>query len=299
MTTNHLTPTLKADVLIEALGWIRQFRDKYTVIKLGGSVLEHPDHLRHLLLDIVFMETVGMRPVVVHGGGAAISRAMDEAGLKPHFIQGRRYTDDATRDIVEQVLAYETNEMIADRIEELGGRAAPLNFRTKNDVLIGEKLTLKDEAGQSMDLGHVGVVTRVDLSTIHNLCIAGIVPVIPSMCRTESGEKLNVNADTAATAVAQALGAEKMMYLSDVNGVRANKSDHNSVISSLTASQAREMIRTGAVDSGMIPKIEACLETLDKGIRKIHVIDGRQRHSLLLEIYTNTGVGTEIVKDHA
>ena len=299
MSTNHLTPTLKADVLIEALGWIRQFRDKYTVIKLGGSVLEQPDHLRHLLLDIVFMETVGMRPVVVHGGGAAISRAMDAAGLVPRFIQGRRYTDDATRDIVEQVLAYETNEMIADKIEDLGGRAAPLNFRTKNDVLTGEKLVLKDDAGQPIDLGHVGVVTKVDLSTIHNLCIAGIVPVIPSMCRSETGEKLNVNADTAATAVAQALGAEKMMYLSDVNGVRANKDDHTSVISSLTATQAREMIRTGAVDQGMIPKIEACLETLERGIRKIHVIDGRQRHSLLLEIYTNRGVGTEIVKDQA
>ncbi len=297
MSTHHLTPILKADVLIEALGWIRQFRDKYTVIKLGGSVLEHPDQLRHLLLDIVFMETVGMRPVVVHGGGAAISRAMDEAGLKPRFIQGRRYTDDATRAIVEQVLAYETNEMIADRIEELGGRSAPLNFRTKNDVLIGEKLRLTDDSGQPIELGHVGVVTRVDLSTIHNLCIADIVPVIPSMCRTESGEKLNVNADTAATAVAQALGAEKMMYLSDVNGVRANQHDPSSVISSLTASQARQMIQSGAIDQGMIPKIEACLETLDKGIRKIHVIDGRQRHSLLLEIYTNTGVGTEIVKD--
>lgn len=297
MSTSHLTPTLKADVLIEALGWIRQFRDKYTVIKLGGSILEHPHQLRHLLLDIVFMETVGMRPVVVHGGGAAISRAMDAAGLEPRFIQGRRYTDDATRDIVEQVLAYETNEALADQIEFLGGRAAPLNFRTKNDVLIGEKLTLKDEAGQSIDLGHVGVVTRVDISTIHNLCIAGIVPVIPSMCRTTTGEKLNVNADTAATAVAQALGAEKMMYLSDVNGVRANKDDPDSVISSLTASEAREMIRTGAVDKGMIPKIEACLETLERGIRKIHVIDGRERHSLLLEIYTNTGVGTEIVKD--
>lgn len=297
VSTSHLTPTLKADVLIEALGWIRQFRDKYTVIKLGGSVLEHPDQLRHLLLDIVFMETVGMRPVVVHGGGAAISRAMDAAGLKPHFIQGRRYTDDATRDIVEQVLAYETNEGLADQIELLGGRAAPLNFRTKNDVLTGERLTLRGDAGEPIDLGHVGVVTKVDLSTIHNLCIAGIVPVIPSMCRTADGEKLNVNADTAATAVAQALGAEKMMYLSDVNGVRANKDDPDSVISSLTAGEALEMIRTGAVDKGMIPKIEACLETLEKGIRKIHVIDGRERHSLLLEIYTNTGVGTEIVKD--
>jgi acetylglutamate kinase len=291
-----LTPTEKADVLIEALGWIRQFRDKVTVIKLGGSLLDDVDALRHLLVDIVFMETVGMRPVVVHGGGAAINRAMDTAGLTPRFIQGRRYTDEATRDIVERVLAYETNEHIAERIEAFGGRAAPLNFRTTN-VLWGERLSLKDEAGQPVDLGSVGNVTRVDRNTISNLCYAGIVPVIPSMCLGEDGEKLNVNADTAATAVAQAMGSEKLIYMSDVNGVRLRKEDPDSLINSLTASQALELIRNGSIEKGMIPKVEACLDTLGKGIRKIHIIDGRERHALLLEIYTNKGVGTEIVKD--
>jgi acetylglutamate kinase len=297
-TAEHelLTPTEKAAVLIEALGWIRQFRDKVTVIKLGGSLLDDVDALRHLLIDIVFMETVGMRPVVVHGGGAAINRSMDAAGLTPRFIQGRRYTDDATRDIVEQVLAYETNEHIADRIEEFGGRAAALNFRTTN-VLWGEKLTLDDEQGQPIDLGSVGTVTRVDRGTISNLSFAGTVPVIPSMCLSESGEKLNVNADTAATAVAQALGAEKLVYMSDVNGVRRKKDDPASLINSLTASQARELMRDGVIEKGMIPKVEACLETLGRGIRKVHIIDGRERHALLLEIYTNKGVGTEIVKD--
>jgi len=291
-----LTPTEKADVLIEALGWIRQFRDKVTVIKLGGSLLDDVDALRHLLVDIVFMETVGMRPVVVHGGGAAINRAMDAAGLTPRFIQGRRYTDDATRDIVERVLAYETNEHIAERIEVFGGRAAPLNFRTTN-VLWGERLALQDDAGQHIDLGSVGTITRVDRTTISNLCYAGIVPVIPSMCLSEDGEKLNVNADTAATAVAQAMGSEKLVYMSDVNGVRLRKDDPDSLIHSLTASQAQELIRNGSIERGMIPKVEACLETLGRGIRKIHIIDGRERHALLLEIYTNKGVGTEIVKD--
>jgi len=293
-----LTPTEKADVLIEALGWIRQFRDKVTVIKLGGSLLDDVDALRHLLVDIVFMETVGMRPVVVHGGGAAINRAMDAAGLTPRFIQGRRYTDDATRDIVERVLAYETNEHIAERIEVFGGRAAPLNFRTTN-VLWGERLALQDDAGQHIDLGSVGTITRVDRTTISNLCYAGIVPVIPSMCLSEDGEKLNVNADTAATAVAQAMGSEKLVYMSDVNGVRLRKDDPDSLIHSLTASQAQELIRNGSIERGMIPKVEACLETLGRGIRKIHIIDGRERHALLLEIYTNKGVGTEIVKDPA
>ena len=283
-------------MLIEALGWIRQFRDKVTVIKLGGSLLDDVDALRHLLIDIVFMETVGMRPVVVHGGGAAINRAMDAAGLAPRFIQGRRYTDNATRDIVEQVLAYETNEHIAERIEAFGGRAAPLNFRTTN-VLWGERLVLADDPGRPVDLGSVGDVTRVDRSTINNLCYAGTVPVIPSMCLAEDGEKLNVNADTAAAAVAQALGAEKLIYMSDVNGVRQRREDPASLIGSLTASQARALIGSGAIETGMIPKVEACLETLGKGIRKIHILDGRERHGLLLEIYTNKGVGTEIVKD--
>jgi len=285
----------KADVLIEALEWIRKFRDKVTVIKLGGSVMEDASALRHLLLDIVFMSTVGMRPVVVHGGGAAISREMEKAGLLPRFIQGRRYTDAATRDIVERVLAYETNEHIAARIEELCGRAAPLNFRTTN-VLFGERLELAGADGQPVDLGYVGNVTRVDSTTINNLCYAGIVPVIPSMCIDERGEKFNVNADTAATAVASATGAEKLVYLSDVNGVRRDKNDPDSLVHSLTAEEARAMLASGAIESGMIPKVQACLETLDKGVRKIHIIDGRLRHSLLLEVYTSRGVGTEIVQ---
>lgn len=286
----------KADTLIEALGWIRRFRDKITVIKLGGSVLEHEQALRHVLLDIVFMETVGMRPVVVHGGGAAIDRAMDAAGLVPRKIRGRRYTDEATLKIVEQVLGYEMNERLAAQIEELGGRAMPLNFRTTN-VLFGERLTLTGEDGQPLDLGHVGRVTRVDRTTIENLCYAGQVPVIPSLALDETtGGKLNVNADTAATAVAQAVGAEKLVYMSDVNGVRRNKQDPDSIIHSLTDREARELIQSGVIDAGMIPKVEACLETLDRGVRKVHIIDGRLRHSLLLEIYTTRGVGTEIVK---
>jgi acetylglutamate kinase len=293
---HHQHAIEKADVLIEALGWIRRFRDKVTVIKLGGSVMENENHLRHLLIDVVFMETVGMRPVVVHGGGAAIDRAMAEAGLQPRKIQGRRYTDDATLKIVEEVLAYKTCEDIAHEIEEFGGRAMPLNFRSTN-VLFGERITLKDEAGADVDLGHVGRVTRVDRTTIENLCYAGQVPVIPSMCLGPAGEKLNVNADTAATAVAAALGAEKLIFLSDVNGVRRKKDDPKTLINSLTETQARQMIRDGAIESGMIPKVEACLETLGQGVRKIHVIDGRLRHSLLLEIYTNKGVGTEMMRD--
>ncbi len=290
----------KADILIEAMGWIRQFRDKITVIKLGGSVMEDPEALRHLLVDIVFMETVGMKPIVVHGGGAAISRAMAEANIEPRFIQGRRYTDDATLAIVERVLAGEVNETLATRIEEFGGRAMPLNFSgMNNNVLFGEKLQLTDDDGQPVDLGSVGHVTRVDRETLDNLTYAGQVPVIPSMCETQEGTRLNVNADTAATAVAQAVGAEKLVFLSDINGVRRDKNDPESLIHSLTPDAARELIRDGSIETGMIPKVEACLETLSKGVGKIHIIDGRLRHSLLLEIFTNRGVGTEIVGEPA
>ncbi len=285
----------KADVLIEAMGWIRQFRGKITVIKLGGSLMQDEDALRHVLLDIVFMETVGMLPVVVHGGGAAISRAMDAAGIAPNFIQGRRYTDDATLEIVEKVLAGEVNERITQLIEDYGGRAVNLNFANSNEVLHGERIELPGENGEMIDLGHVGRVTRVDRAVIENLCYADQVPVIPSMCiNDETGEKLNVNADTAANAVAIALGAEKLVFLSDVNGVRVDKDDPDSLIHSLNEQRARELITSGSINSGMIPKVEACLETLHKGVKKIHIIDGRLRHSLLLEVYTTSGVGTQI-----
>jgi acetylglutamate kinase len=287
---------LKADVLIEALTWIRKFRGKATVIKLGGSVMEEERAMTHLLLDIVFMETVGMRPVVVHGGGAAITRAMKESGLQARFVQGRRYTDDATLEIVERVLAGQVNEQLAQRIIDLGGQAQPLNFRTTN-VLFGEKIRLQGPDGESLDLGHVGEVTRVDGATIQQLFSTGVVPVIPSMCITPDGEKLNVNADTAAMAVAQALQAEKLVFLSDVNGVRRDKNDPDSLIHSLTAEQAKELIATGVVESGMIPKVQACLDILEHGVRKVHIIDGRLRHSLLLEVYTSKGVGTEIIKN--
>jgi len=284
----------KADTLIEALGWIRRFRDKVTVIKLGGSLMEKPDSLLHVLVDIVFMETVGMRPVVVHGGGAAISRAMDAAGIKPQFIQGRRYTDQRSLEIVERVLAGEINESLSQRIEELGGRAMSLNFRS-TCVLYGHRMQLTDDQGQPIDLGHVGEVTRVDRSLIEKLGQAGLIPVIPSMCWDEEGHKLNVNADTAAMAVAEALGAEKLVFLSDVPGVLRDKNDPSSLVHTLNGGEARRLIQQGVVGGGMIPKVEACLATLERGVKKIHIVDGRVRHSLLLEIYTTSGVGTEIV----
>lgn len=288
----------KADTLIEALGWIRKFRDTTTVIKLGGSVVEHPDSLRHLLLDIVFLSTLGMRIVVVHGGGKAINRAMDKAGIEPKWVQGRRYTDDATLAIVEKVLATDLNHELVAKLEEYGGRAMSLNFLSTN-VLFGETLALDGPDGEQLDLGYVGEVTKVDRLTIDNLMYAGQVPVIPSMAMGPDGQKLNVNADTAATAVAAAIGAEKLVVLSDTPGVLRDVNDPESLITHITAAEARQMIADGTIAGGMIPKIEGCLDTLAQGVKKIHIIDGRLRHSLLLEIYTTSGVGTELVRDES
>ena len=286
----------KADTLIEALAWIREFRGKTTVIKLGGSLLGDVDALHHILLDILFMESVGMRPVVVHGGGKKVSAAMADAGITPRFVQGRRYTDDATLDIVEKVLATEVNQFLADEFVRIGGRAKMLNFET-TPVLKGEPLQLADDDGASVDLGHVGVVTSVDRATIESLSNSGMVPLIPSMAITAGGQKLNVNADTAATKVAQELDAEKLVILSDVPGVMTDPTDPSSIVSSLGREQALQLIGDGSISEGMIPKIEACLETLDEGVRKVHIVDGNLRHSLLLEVFTSGGIGTVLYRE--
>jgi acetylglutamate kinase len=282
----------KADVLIEALSYIRTFRDRLTVIKLGGSAMEEPDALRATLEDVVFMETVGMRPILVHGGGKAIDRAMADAGLTPHKVRGRRYTDQATLDIVVQVLQ-EASAGIEQQIRRLGGRAIALTTGSLQS-LFGEVHSLKDETGQPIDLGRVGRVTRVDRDLLTDFCAAGVVPVIPSLAHDPDGGWLNVNADTAAAAVAANLEAEKLVLLTDTPGILRNRSDPGSLLRSLDRAGCRELIAQRVIDEGMIPKVEACLESLQAGVRKIHIIDGRLRHSLLLEIYTDQGIGTEI-----
>ncbi len=290
----HEEAIRKADVLIEALGYIRKFHGRFTVIKLGGSVMEDPEALKALLVDIVFMQTVGMRPVVVHGGGKAITHAMEKAGLEARFVQGRRYTDDATLEIVARVLAEEINADIERHINKFGGRAAGLHHKT-TQCLFGRRLTLPDEDGGAIDLGRVGEVTEVDVPPIENLCLAGVVPVLPSLAEDDDGRLLNVNADTAAAAVAMALKADKLVFLTDTPGILRDRHEPNSLIPSLTPVECRSLIDQGVIDKGMIPKVEACLASLEQGVRKIHIIDGRLRHSLLLEMYTDTGIGTEIV----
>lgn len=284
----------KAETLIEALSYIRQFQGKLTVIKLGGSAMEEADALRATLQDVVFMATVGLRPVLVHGGGKPIDRAMAEAGLKPRKVLGRRYTDEQTLEIVVRVLLQEINLDIERQIRKLGGRAVGPHLGSIH-YLFGEKLTLPGPAGEPVDLGRVGKVSQIDAALIRDFCAAGVIPVIPSLAVDEQGRWLNVNADTAASAVAAQLGAEKLVLLTDTPGILRDRKDPASLIPSLSAADVQELIRDKIVDEGMIPKVEACLDSLRAGVRKTHIIDGRLKHSLLLEIYTDRGVGTEIV----
>src|SRR5262245_1225818 len=235
----------KAGVLIEALPYIRRFRDRIVVIKVGGSYMENETALHDTLLDIVFMETVGLRPVIVHGGGKAITWAMQRAGLAARFVQGRRYTDEATLAIVAQVLVDEINADIVRRIDELGGRAAGLHHQT-SQCLFGRPTQVVGNHGEPVDLGRVGEVTSVDKRLIENLCRAGVVAVIPSLALEEQalpnrpwaiGQLLNVNADTGAAAVACQLHAEKLIVLTDTSGILLDRSDPNSKAASLTVSQ--------------------------------------------------------------
>lgn len=286
----------KANVLIEALSWIRAFRGKYVVIKLGGSALEEREAVRSLLTDVIFMEAVGMKPVLLHGGGKAISAAMAAAGLEPRFVHGRRYTDAATMEIVAHTLANEICGGLAAEIETLGGTAAPLHYGTTN-VLSGERLTLPGAAGEPLDLGRVGAVTGLDAAPIAAALADHAIPILPSVALDADGNKLNVNADTAAAAVARLLGAEKLVFLSDVSGLFLDRADPNSLLRHVSDSRCRRLIADGIIADGMIPKMEASLEAIESGVRKVHLVDGRMPHSVLLEIYSDKGVGTEIVGD--
>lgn len=286
----------KAKVLIEALSWIQRFRGRYVVVKIGGSTLDDVAAVDSLLTDVVFMATVGMKPVIVHGGGKAITAAMSGAGIEPKFVAGRRFTDPQTLQIVSRVLVEDICQSIVDRINSHrnGGRSTGLHFGTEN-VLTAEKLTLKDNLGNPVDLGHVGHVTNVDTDTLIRVCSIGAIPVIPSIALSRVGHRLNVNADTAAAAVACALSAEKLIFLSDIPGILTNIKDPSSRLSHVTAVQVRALIADGTIAGGMVPKVEAALESLDAGVRKVHIVDASMLHSVLLEIYSDTGVGTEIV----
>ena len=285
----------KARGLIEAIEYIRKFRGRIVVVKLGGSVLDEECLQKKLLTDVAFMATVGMRPIIVHGGGKAITRAMNEAGLEPVWVQGRRYTDERTLTIVEHTLVHKINEPMCATLTGLGCKAMGLHTLS-SCVLFAEPLRLDGEDGRKIDLGLVGQVVEVNGHLLKTLCADGTIPVIASVAKDRVGGNLNVNADTAAGKVAAAVEAEKLVVVSDTHGIRRDINDPDSWVSSLNEKQIKEMIDAGIITDAMYPKVEACLVALQGGAKKAHIIDGRIEHSLLLEIYTDKGVGTEIVK---
>jgi len=286
----------KADALIEAMEYIRGFRGRIVVVKLGGSVLDDIALQKELLTDIAFMSTVGMRPIIVHGGGKAITKAMNETGMEPVWVQGRRYTDERTLTIVEHTLVHKINVPICEMLEELG--CEPMGLHSLSScVLFAETLRLAGEDGRKIDIGFVGQVTSANGNLLKKMCADGTIPVIASVALDKAGGKLNVNADSAAGKVAAEVAAEKLVMVSDTHGIRRDINDPNSWISSLNEKQIKEMIEAGIITDAMFPKVEACLAALEAGVKKAHIIDGRIPHSLLLEIYTDKGIGTEIVRN--
>jgi len=285
----------KAGSLIEALPYIQGYYEKIVVVKLGGSVMDNPEAERELLRDVVFMNYVGMQPIIVHGGGKEINAAMDEAGLEPLFVQGLRYTDDRTLAIAEQVLCGRINRRLVETLESLGVAAIGLNSLT-SCVLFADRMYLSGEENRRIDVGYVGKIEKVNAKILQLLCGADTIPVIAPIARDRSGGKLNCNADTAAGEVAAAVRAEKLVMVSDTHGIRENPKDSQSFRPTLNRQEITDFMDRGIIDKGMIPKVQSCLRALDSGTRKAHIIDGRIPHSLLLEIFTDKGIGTQILQ---
>lgn len=284
----------KASVVVNALPYLQAYRNKIFLIKFGGSAMDNPDLVRTLLKDIVLLEVLGINPVVVHGGGKAISKAMADSGLEARFVNGLRVTSPEAISIVERTLSGIINPGLVQTMREFGGKAVGI---PGTDIFIGERLQEKDENGTPIDIGEVGNVIGSLLPRITEALDMEITPVISPLARELGTHKsLNVNADLAAAALAKELKPVKLIYISDVPGVLRDPSEPTSLINSLTRSEALELIEDGTVKGGMIPKICSAVDALNAGVRKVHFVDGRVPHSLLLEIFTNEGIGTEIIR---
>lgn len=286
----------KAAVLIEAMPYLQRFGGKEIVIKFGGSTMETADVIDDILEDVVFLATVGIKTILVHGGGKSISSAMDQAGLTPQFVSGHRVTDDAALEVVVRVLM-EVNAGLVEGIKRHGGHAVS-GFQDDTSVLkVREKKVGPDgkHDDSGVDIGYVGEVVSVDTERIRQLESAGEILVMPPIGQDESGQLYNVNADSAAAAIAARLRAEKIVFLSDVHGIMADPGDENSFLSTIDRAQIGELISKDVISGGMLPKVEGCIHAIESGVRKAHIIDGSLHHSLLLEIFTDAGVGTQIV----
>jgi acetylglutamate kinase len=286
----------KAATLLEALPYIQRFRSQTFVVKYGGSFMDSPDpSVRNgVARDVVFLEAVGINPVVVHGGGKAITRAMEAAGLKANFIQGQRVTDEQTVDVVDRVLSREINPEIVKAIEALGGKARGF---CGADIFKCRKLWLddKEKPGARIDIGFVGEVVEVNTDPLRQCIRRGVTPVISPVALGEDGKVYNCNADVAAAQAAIALKAKRLVFMSDVPGLMRNPKDPVTLITHLQTEEVAGLKQAGIVDKGMIPKVDSAVAAIKSGVEKVSFVDGRVQHSVLLEIFTDEGVGTEVV----
>jgi acetylglutamate kinase len=286
----------KAGTLLEALPYIQKFSGEIFVVKYGGSFMDSPDEKirASVARDVVFLEAVGINPIVVHGGGKAITRAMEKSGLKINFIQGQRVTDEAAVKIVDEVLSREINLEIVKTIEALGGKAQGFSGA---DIFKCKKLLLDDneKPGKKIDIGYVGEVFEVNTEPLRECIRHGITPVISPTARGEDGKIYNCNADVAAAQTAIALKARRLVFMSDVPGLLSNPKKPDSVIAHLKISEVAALKKSRVIDAGMIPKTDSAVAAIQSGVEKVSFVDGRVPHAVLLEIFTDQGVGTEIV----
>ncbi len=287
-STAGLEPGMRAQVLIEALPYLRQFSGRTIVVKYGGNAMTREELKRQVMQDIALLHIVGIRPILVHGGGPEIDQLMKQLGHEPAFVGGLRVTDAATMEIVEMVLAGKTNKAITSLLNRQGAPAVGLSGKDA-DLLIAKKRISADG-----DLGFVGDVVRVNAHLLTLLAQNGYVPVISSVAIGEDGESYNVNADHAAGAIAAEVKAAKLVVLTDVTGVYADPSDERTLITEMDVNEARALISTGRAARGMIPKLQACITAVEGGVERAHLIDGRIPHALLIEVFTDAGIGTMI-----
>lgn len=278
----------KAQVLIEALPYIQHFNRKIIVVKYGGSAMADEELKKKVIADVVLLKLVGFKPIIVHGGGKEISRWVEKLGMKPKFVNGLRVTDADTMEAAEMVLN-KVNKQLVTHVEELGVQAAGISGKD------GGLLKVKKRYSNGEDIGFVGEVTDVNPKILLDLIEKDYLPIVCPVGMDENYQTYNINADDAACAIAKAVGAEKLAFLTDIEGVYRDKDDPESLISQLTVSEAKELMESGFIGGGMLPKLGNCIDAVENGVSRVHILDGRIPHFLLLEIFTNKGIGTAII----
>ena len=280
----------KANVLIEALPYIQRFNGKIIVVKYGGSAMADEELKKKVIADVVLLKLVGFKPIIVHGGGKEISRWVQKVGMEPQFVNGLRVTDTDTMELAEMVLNKVNKELVC-HVQSLGVKGAGISGKD------GGLLKVKKRYSNGEDIGYVGEITEVNPEIVHDLIEKDFIPIICPIGMDDEFNTYNINADDAACAIAKAIGAEKLAFLTDIEGVYRDKDDPSTLISELTVSEAKELINSGYIGGGMLPKLGNCIDAVEQGVSRVHILDGRIPHFLLLEIFTNKGIGTAIIGD--